>query len=145
MHLYIVFEKNATSNAYFIVGVADNQPAADKIACMSLAKGNEYSAYTDTYEIKNEPLGRDCWVVYAKNNYLDHTIEEKDSGRTVFGKLYYTMDEPSSADIRIHNKEDIAKEDADHILSDLHAETYEHFDKLEAYCVNVRINDTVDY
>ena len=144
MHLHIVFEKNTTSNAYFIIGVADNQLAADRIACMSLAKGKEYIAYTDTYEIY-EPLGRDCWVVYVKNNYLDPTIEEQDSGRTVFGKLYHTMERPSSADIRVHHSEDMAKEDAEHILSDLDAESYEHFDKLKVYCVNVRINDTVDY
>lgn len=144
MNLYIVFEKNTTSNAYFIVGVADNQLAADKIASYSLAKGQEYSAYTDTYEI-HEPLGRDCWVVYVKNSYLDPEIEEEDSGRVVFGKLYHTMENPSSADIRIHADEDISKEDASHIIKDLGGDSYEHSDKLASYCVNVRINDLVDY
>lgn len=144
MQLHIVFERNAHSNAYFIVGIADNQPAADVIASHSLAKGIEYSAYTDDYEF-DDALGRDCFVVYAKNNWVDPTAEGIDPDREVFGKLYYTEEMPSAADVFIFNNEEIAVQKADRLLSDIGAETYEHFDKLEPYCVNVRINDLVDY
>lgn len=140
MQLTVVFEENVRTGTFYIAGIADNQGGADKIAAMSLSKGIQYRAYTDTYAFSGS-LNRDCYVVYVNNTWLDNEVHEKDNDRSLFRKMYFTGDRPSGADIKIYKSEDSALKKMDTIVEDLVDPNYEHYDACEPACVNIRINE----
>ena len=136
MQLTIVFEKNNTTGAYYIIGVADNPVSADSIAAISLSKGRMYSAYTESYSY-NSSLDRTCYVVYPRNNWIDKSVREKVDPKRIFGKMYY------SGDIKIYKTEDSAVKKAATIVDDIVDPGYEHKDDVVGEYVNIRLNDPV--
>lgn len=140
MQLIVVFEKNEVTGAYFVAGVADTKGRANKLAAMSLAKGRDYTAYTETYNFSGS-LNRDCYVVYVKDNWTD--TGSGSIGRA-FGAMYYKGDQPSSEDVKIYKAEDSARKKMSTIVEDIVDPKYAHIKSCRGACVHIRLNEAVD-
>lgn len=138
MQLYVIFEKNTKTGDYRVAGVADNQNAADRLAGIAIAKGKGYSAYTDTYTFTGS-LGRDCYVVYVKNDWTEDGANTNVT-ESAFGKMYYQGAKPSSADIKIYKLERSALDKMETIISDIGGDSYEHRDHLKGTYGHLRID-----
>ncbi len=142
MQLYVVFEENTATNAIHIVGVADNELSAGDIAAISMSKGRLYRAFSETYSY-TASLDRDCYVVYAKNNWVDSSKGEKEDPKRVFGKMYFPGERPASSDVKIYKTEDSATKKAATFANEILDPSYEHKDMVEGAFAKIRVNEAI--